>query len=304
MEQKKIVFLGLDNAGKTSFIRAFDENYNEIQNLTPTVRIERSNIEILDVSISRWDCGGQEKFRKEYLMEESQVLTEADYVLYFIDIMAEDRYDEALGYLKDIIEAYKLTGFIPPFMICLHKADPSYIDIATVKKKMLPRWEIKDRVNRLTERLSKLLTGVSNSINLTSIYDRNSILIAFSKVLKSFTPKSELIDLVNVILVEFVKKNDLLASSIIERKSLLYTEFSVDPKSKELFSALLMNGLIFYENIQVVKRIFKMTLLIENYRVMFTSYIKNNRRYFLTIMARLESDLTKIIDEFETKYFD
>ncbi|MHA1269643.1 MAG: ADP-ribosylation factor-like protein [Candidatus Helarchaeota archaeon] len=304
MEQKKIVFLGLDNAGKTSFIRALDANYNDIQNLTPTVRVERSKLEILNVSISRWDCGGQEKFRKEYLIEESQALTDADYVLYFIDITAEERYDEALSYLKDILEAYKLSGYIPPFLICLHKADPSFINITSEKKKKLPKWEIKDNVNKLIEKLSKILNGINISIHLTSIYDRNSILIAFSKVLKSFTPKDELVDLIDIVINEFINSNDLLAASIVERKSLFFADAFKDLNIMDLFTAIFMNGIVLYENIQLVKPIFKIGITVENYKILIMSYIKDNKRYFITLMARAEKDLNQVLDDFENKYLD
>ena len=302
MEQKKILFLGLENSGKTSFIRALDEDYNHIQNLAPTIKIDRSNLIFFNVSISRWDCGGQENFRKDYLIENSNTLSEADYILYFIDIIAEDRYEESLNYLIDILEAYKLIGNTPPFLICIHKADPSFINISTSKKKMLPKWEIKEKVSKLKNRLTNIIKDIS--INLTSIYDRNSILIAFSRVLKTFIPKIELVDIINEILEEFVNKNEILASSFIERKTLFFADFFKDLDNKELFTAILMNGMIFYENIQLAKPIFKTIIMIENYKILMTSFIKQDHRYFFIIFGRAERDLNDVLNIFEEQYID
>jgi small GTP-binding protein len=306
MNKKKILFLGLDNAGKTAFINALDKEYDNIQNLQPTVRVSRSELDVLGVSLTRWDAGGQEKFRCEYLSEESLVLSDADHVLYFIDISDEDRFDESLKYLQDIVEAYQLTGDIPPFLICIHKADPSFITIKSEKRKMLPRWEIKEKVQNLKEKLSNTLKDVDYSVYLTSIYDQNSVLIAFSQVLKKIIPKLDLIDLVNLILKEFVESKNLLAAAIIERESLLFGEFISKKDIKDLFSASIINGITFYENLQVVKTIYKFIVSMENYEVVFATFKRKNKVYLLGIMGDTSKigDTNQLINSFEEDYFE
>ena len=66
----KIIISGLDNAGKTSILTAFDKKYDfekEVLELEPTKRIEYQRTQFLKNSIIFWDMGGQERYRNEYL---------------------------------------------------------------------------------------------------------------------------------------------------------------------------------------------------------------------------------------------
>ncbi|MHA1232778.1 MAG: ADP-ribosylation factor-like protein [Candidatus Helarchaeota archaeon] len=303
MKEKKVVLLGLDNAGKSSFIKVLDLDYKNIQQLSPTVRIERSEIKVLDFSITRWDCGGQEKFRKEYIVEESKVLVDVDYVIYFIDVTDPDRYDEALDYLIDILEAYKLIGEVPPFMVCIHKVDPTFIELPGMKKSV-PRWDLKENISELVSRIKNLLSGLDVPIFLTSIYDRNSILMAFSYVLKSFLTESERSKLVEAVLSEFVREYDLVGGSVVERSSMLFADYILDNSIKDLFSAVVTNGIILYENIQVVKPIFKMVINVENYGITFIKFIKERREFIFALIARLGQEMNKAILDLEENYFE
>ena len=303
MKEKKVVLLGLDNAGKSSFIKVLDLDYKNIQQLSPTVRIERSEIKVLDFSITRWDCGGQERFRKEYIVEESKVLVDVDYVIYFIDVTDPDRYDEALDYLIDILEAYKLIGEVPPFMVCIHKVDPTFIELPGMKKSV-PRWDLKENISELVSRIKNLLSGLDVPIFLTSIYDRNSILMAFSYVLKSFLTESERSKLVEAVLSEFVREYDLVGGSVVERSSMLFADYILDNSIKDLFSAVVTNGIILYENIQVVKPIFKMVINVENYGITFIKFIKERREFIFALIARLGQEMNKAILDLEENYFE
>ncbi|MBD3229378.1 MAG: hypothetical protein GF329_14430 [Candidatus Lokiarchaeota archaeon] len=304
MDSKKILFMGLDNAGKTAFIKAMDKDYDNIQSLAPTIKVNRSKLEILGIEIVRWDAGGQERFRSEYLEEESKVLSDADYVVYFIDVLDRERYSDALKYLEGIIEAYNLAGDIPPFLVCIHKADPSFITIGDEKKKMIPRWELKDNVSELINKLSKILNDTNFSTYLTSIYDQNSIQIAFTHVLRTVIPRLNLLDMINIILDEFTELNDLLAASVVDRKSLIFGEKIEDESIRDLFSATLMNGITFYENLQIVKPLYKLVINLENYKIIFSDLLKDKKKYTLCVMTMSDRDPNEILIEFEDNYFN
>ncbi|TFF89256.1 MAG: hypothetical protein EU549_01255 [Promethearchaeota archaeon] len=303
MKSKKLLFIGLDNAGKTAFINAMDKEYNDIQNLAPTVRVNRSKLEVLGIEIVRWDAGGQDRFRTDYLKEESKVLADADYVIYFIDVLDKERYSTSLNYLKDIIEAYQYSGYIPPFLVCIHKADPSFIDIGNEKKKMIPRWELKDDVVWLVNRLSEILSDTNFSTYLTSIYNLNSIQIAFTHVLRQIIPKLNLLEMINIILEEFTDSNNLLAASIVDRESLIFGEKIEDESIRDLFSATLMNGITFYENLQIVKPLYKLVINLESYQIIFTNFLKDKKKYTFCVMAMSDRDPNEILTEFEDNYF-
>ena len=60
----KIIISGLDNAGKTSILTAFDKRYGfekESLELLPTRKVVYHRTKFLDKSITFWDMGGQKK---------------------------------------------------------------------------------------------------------------------------------------------------------------------------------------------------------------------------------------------------
>jgi len=66
-EAKKILFTGLDDAGKTSIILALQREFSKITNIEPTRGAQRRMFEFLGKTISEWDLGGQETYRISYL---------------------------------------------------------------------------------------------------------------------------------------------------------------------------------------------------------------------------------------------
>ena len=99
----KIVFAGLDNAGKTSIILTIDERYSKLRNLKPTIGAETHELNILGNTVMRWDLGGQKNLREQYLREKRH-FQHTDLLLFVIDVMDYARFYESLTYLFEIIE--------------------------------------------------------------------------------------------------------------------------------------------------------------------------------------------------------
>ncbi|MGQ4874124.1 MAG: ADP-ribosylation factor-like protein [Promethearchaeota archaeon] len=57
----KILFTGLDNAGKTSIILALQREFSKIAILSPTRGAQRRIFQFLGRDIAEWDLGGQIK---------------------------------------------------------------------------------------------------------------------------------------------------------------------------------------------------------------------------------------------------
>lgn len=174
---RKIIFCGLDNSGKSSFIARL-KNSSYPMNLTPG--IERSQYEVFGFPILIWDFGGQKKVRESY-MEKTHFFDETDVVFYLIDIQAEPRIEESLDYLKALL---KILTMKPIIMICFHKADP---DIAQSQK-------ITKLTESIKEKLKESLKGFENFFALTSIFDYTSVIAPFSFVLFKLLPFSAVLD--------------------------------------------------------------------------------------------------------------
>jgi len=123
---KKVIFIGLDNGGKTSIVLSLKGlNLMSLKSSNPTRGIETSNLNINDEKFNIWDFGGQEQYRNIHLEDFKKNFQETDKVIYVIDIQDQKRYNLALDYLMKIIK--KLGNKIDKikFSIFLHKSDPN-----------------------------------------------------------------------------------------------------------------------------------------------------------------------------------
>ncbi len=125
----KLVFGGLDNAGKTSFIIALRQKYNyyeRVQNLKPTIEIEYSSFHFLDrFNINIWDMGGQEKYRMMY--EKNPIYFDAtDFLYYIIDIQDKEKFETSLNYLTTLLGILNTQGYTNEIIVCFHKFDPRF----------------------------------------------------------------------------------------------------------------------------------------------------------------------------------
>ncbi|MHA1729473.1 MAG: ADP-ribosylation factor-like protein [Promethearchaeota archaeon] len=187
MKTAKISFLGLDNAGKTSIMIALDRKYNfqeEIDELKPTIRIERSSFKFLDISIHKHDFGGQEKFRDEYLKDKDKYLSSTDLVFYVIDVQDNERFEKSLEYFEQIAEYFREVGDKVTILVMLHKLDP----------KLRHNRSIIRGIKNLKKRLNGWLPYHDIYYFQSSIYDIYSLIDAFSFGMAHIFPKKELID--------------------------------------------------------------------------------------------------------------
>jgi small GTP-binding protein len=190
-QMNKIVIVGLDQAGKTSILNILNQKYNLMDNIKPTVNISRAEIKVLGIPIICWDLGGQERFRKNFLTN-FKVFEQTDSLFYIVDALNAVRYEEALQYYIDILNIFEKLKTKPKIVLCIHKIDPNLQNdsdtleaIQDVKELFLPKSE-----------------DYEITTYITSIYDRRSIVEAFSKniqqlitTLKPFKPLLESIAL-------------------------------------------------------------------------------------------------------------
>lgn len=202
-------------AGKTSIILALQREFSQIAHLKPTRAAQRKIFEYLGHQISNWDLGGQERYRIAYLKSPGRYFDNTAVLIYIIDIQNTKRLKETLSYLKDVVKTFKKLDLFPPIYVFLHKLDPVLKKNAPVETAK----RILDIKNKVTEIIGQnhLLTFMK-----TSIFDFWTIMTAFSKILLSLYPQSELVDQT---IREFGEKNNSDAILILDDNSLIIGQY-------------------------------------------------------------------------------
>ena len=103
----KVLFLGLDNSGKSSILLLLAGKFSLLTSIKPTLKAKITSQALssfLGLAVSSWDLGGQRKYREVYLKNKEKYFTEIQTVFFVFDVQEPERFDEALNYLKDIID--------------------------------------------------------------------------------------------------------------------------------------------------------------------------------------------------------
>ncbi len=222
----KLLFTGLDNAGKTTIIYGIQREFSKIAFLKPTRGAQRRIFEFMGREIAEWDLGGQISYRISYLKNPGKYFDDTEIAIYVIDIQNRVRLPEAISYLKDVVEQFKKLEIAPPIYIFLHKYDPALRRNALNEMKNL-EVEIKEKVKRNVEYKQIFYYN-------TSIYDLPSIIKAMSEILLSLYSKSELIEKT---IIEFGKKTYSDGIVLLDDNSLIIGSYYKDDETKNLLSA-------------------------------------------------------------------
>ncbi len=211
---KKIAFLGLDNAGKTSIITAITKRFGfeeTVAKLMPTRRIARDTFKFLGLEFSRLDFGGQRIYRDDYLKHPEKFLNGIDLIFYIIDAQDFDRYIESIDYLEEVLLFFKESQEDVMVSILFHKFDPQLIDNVEINKRILT--------------LKQALTRYSNHFDIfffeTTIFDIKSIMDAFSSGLSMLFEK---IEMVSSLFSEISKNYNTILISLFDAKGITIGE--------------------------------------------------------------------------------
>ncbi|MFX1554883.1 MAG: ADP-ribosylation factor-like protein [Promethearchaeota archaeon] len=221
----KILFTGLDTAGKTSIILALHREFSNIAKLEPTRGLRRQGFILLGHEISEWDLGGQKSYRISYLKNPSKFFDRTEIAIYVIDIQNKDRLDESLSYLKDVLEQFRGLKINPPLNIFFHKCDPMWI-------KSYPS-EVMNLVNNLINKIHDLVDYQDVHFYQTSIFNLYSIMSAMSEVLLELFPKTQLIQKT---IEEFAKKLNCEGIVVIDYNSIIIGSFFENEEAKFLLN--------------------------------------------------------------------
>jgi len=123
---KKLILVGLDNAGKTSILLSLRgiKNLREFATVTPTRGKDTVKFNAFDSGYTIIDLGGQEAYRNNHLENFKEYLIGTNKIIYVIDIQDKKRYEMTLKFLKSVITLLQEDQASINFSIFLHKFDP------------------------------------------------------------------------------------------------------------------------------------------------------------------------------------
>jgi len=165
-QKKKILIMGLDQAGKTCIVKCLQgiKNLSSFSMTKPTMDFNRINFNALGSEFIILDFGGQEAYREKHLKKFNSYIENTDKFIYVIDIQDADRYPLAIDFLKEIIKLIPSKHkLLIEFSVFLHKYDSDW-DILNDET-------IEQNIKKLIEQIKEIFsTNFNYNIHKTSIY--------------------------------------------------------------------------------------------------------------------------------------
>mmetsp|Transcript_45212 Transcript_45212/g.62867 ORF Transcript_45212/g.62867 Transcript_45212/m.62867 type:complete len:193 (+) Transcript_45212:112-690(+) len=110
-----IIFLGLDNAGKTTLLRRLKDD-RMVQH-DPTIHAHMEELTLGNINIRAYDLGGHETVRKTW----KSYFPKMDGIIYLVDAADRDRFDESRKELNMLLETPEIAKV--PIVILGNKID-------------------------------------------------------------------------------------------------------------------------------------------------------------------------------------
>ncbi|XP_031549799.1 ADP-ribosylation factor-related protein 1-like [Actinia tenebrosa] len=140
-----ILILGLDNAGKTTFLeqikRTFSSSYSGIpfEKISPTVGMNVGKIAVNGIKLIFWDLGGQLELRSLW----NKYFEECHGVIFVIDSSDEKRLEESHNAFDEALKHEFLKGV--PLLVLANKQDvPGSLSVDKIQSVFHPECAILD----------------------------------------------------------------------------------------------------------------------------------------------------------------
>lgn len=281
----KIIFAGLDAAGKTSILLTIKEKFSHLNQLTPTKGRKRQKLDYYGSKILAWDLGGQEIYRKDYLKRPELFFAETDLIFYVVDIQDETRYAESLEYFEKIRTTLVKIEEAPQVIVVFHKMDPDLRDDA----------EMEAKVTKLQQEFENRVESLKILYERTTIFDRTTIEHMFSQGFQSISSVSEILER---ILETYFESIEADAVALIDSSGLILAHFAKDGHNDLLIvqTGLILQTLFRFHRDMGFEDREDLTLEYAN-RVFVMNKVKQikDKSYYLWILSRdLESCLANM----------
>jgi small GTP-binding protein len=285
----KIIFSGLDRAGKSSLLLAIKKKYSEIIKALPTKGVERTEEKIFEEQNSQitiWDLGGQKRYLTKYLEQSEYYLYNVDLLFYLIDIQDSERISDSIELFKDIIKSIQELDEYPQIVVCFNKYDPDIRDSNEINK------NLKDATIKIKEFSGKFFIKLFN----TSIFDYYSLITAYSYGLSQLSPNREFF---TNILKNFAEKMNADAILLINDHGIILSNYSKDEISSKVFEISAPHFQTLYKTFKEFK-ILKNDLIIttgineDSKNIIFKRIIVDKYNLYLLLLIEKYQSIEKI----------
>jgi Ras-related GTP-binding protein A/B len=182
----KVLLMGRAGAGKTSMRSIIFANYQakETGRLHPTNQIEHSSFRFMgNLSLSLWDCGGQDVFMENYFeSQKDHIFKNVKILIYVIssaaylsDLTANPAESKEMAYYKNTIESLKMLSPSARIYVLVHKSD------------LISPTERGPVYTKLSDQLKSVATGMQVETFQTSIWDE-TLYKAWSRIVYTLMP--------------------------------------------------------------------------------------------------------------------
>ncbi|XXQ30000.1 ADP-ribosylation factor-like protein 1 [Plasmodiophora brassicae] len=105
-KERRLLLLGLDNAGKTTLLNRIHKPDSISTATIPTVGFNMQHCVVDNVHIAMWDLGGQTSIRRYWRL----YVKNTDAIIYVVDSTDRDRFELARTELLGVLEEEELGG--------------------------------------------------------------------------------------------------------------------------------------------------------------------------------------------------
>ncbi|ORX57822.1 ARF/SAR protein [Piromyces finnis] len=133
-EEYYIIILGLDNAGKTTFLEKIKSIFLGIpglapEKIAPTVGLNVGKIEYENSKINFWDLGGQKELQKLW----KEYYNECHGIAFIVDSVDVERIEECKQTFENIISDDTIEG-VPVLMLANKQDNPNALKVEEIKE--------------------------------------------------------------------------------------------------------------------------------------------------------------------------
>lgn len=280
-EAWKILFSGLDFAGKSSILATIKHEFQKLVNPQPTKLTERSSFSFLGQDVAEWDLGGQRLYRIQYLKRPIKYYADTSILFYVIDVLDEERYEEAIDFLYDTLQLFDKLNINPLISILFHKMDPE-----VVKDAKKSRIELK--ITQLTNKIKVLTYGRDVMFFRTSIFNRFSVIDAFSRSMLELFPDKNVVDYA---LAELAQKTAANIIILLDENRFILGQNIISSSDRQydelvkLSQDTLLSFLYLHENFKLYPFLDSnyMIIQLERFSFLWVEIQENNHPFYLIV---------------------
>lgn len=244
---KKLLMIGLDNGGKTSILAVIQDKFSIIKALLPTKGVKREKLDFFGYPIISWDLGGQIQYREKYYFNKPELFfTEVDLIMYVVDSQDPERFEESSNYFTQVLEALDQLNEKTQIIILLSKSDQDARRTLQWQKNVAA-------VKNLFDPIAAKYDNYSIDYVDTTIFQKETVMQAFSVALKKISDTSEIIE---NILEDFTTSIEGKATSLISMDGLIFGNYKKNNTDEMLINntALLLQTLSnFHSSIGLIR---------------------------------------------------